>query len=259
MASTSIYTLLSGMKSQEGKMDDISNNLANVTTPGYKKDQRLFREYYTKFAGQDLQSEEDRFANESFLSPEDKGIASFVAPDSSYIDRKQGNIQFTGQKFDMALTQPGFFSIETPLGERYTRNGTFMKNEQDYLVTSTGDKVLGEKGAIRVLGENLRVSEIGEVFVDNVQVDKLKIVDFPAEAPLTKLGNSYYALAHSSKFKPHLRKDISVQQGSIERSNVDTVNEMVNMITANRSYEAAQRAMQSVDSLDQESITIARI
>ncbi len=254
----SIYSLLSAMKGQQRQLDAVSNNLANVNTTGYKGDKVLFREYYNEFTGQDLESDEERFAHDEFISPLSRGSTSFVMPDHVSPSMSQGMFKSTQNPFDLAIRSDGFFVIDTPYGSRYTRNGQFLKDSEGYLINNSGHKVLGKKGHIKVEGNVFSVGQDGAVLVDGKEVDSLRIVSFPEPTRLTKLGNSYW-VPSSTEQKPKELESAVVHQGTLEGSNVDSVQEMVKMITVNRSYEASQKVMRSIDELDDKSISIARI
>ena len=254
----SIYTLLSAMKGQQRQMDAVANNLANVNTTGYKGDNVLFREYYNEMAGQDLESEEEKFAHDEFISPLSRGGTSFVMPDHVSPSMSKGTFKATENPFDLAIRSDGFFVVETPYGTRYTRNGQFLRDPKGFLTTNSGDKVQGLKGDIQVKGDEFSVGEDGSILVDGQVVDTLKIMGFPEETRLTKLGNSYWAPS-SSEQKPGKPEFISIEQRVLESSNVDTVQEMVKMINVNRSYEASQKLMRSLDNLDEQVISIAKI
>lgn len=256
-----IYTLLSAMKGQQRQMDAVANNLANVNTTGFKSDQVMFREYYNQLVGQDLESEQELFVNEDFISPYSRGGTSFVIPDHTSPSMKKGIFKNTDNPLDMAIKSDGFFTVDTVHGARYTRNGQFLLDSKGFLITSSGDKVLGKKGPIQINVKSLKelsVGRDGSVLVNNRPVDTLQIVGFQEEARLTKLGNSYWAPSHKDQ-KPKPLEVVDVQQGVLEGSNVDAVQEMVNMINVNRTYEASQKVMQSIDELDSDSISIARI
>lgn len=254
----SIYTLLSAMKGQQRQMDTVSNNLANVNTTGYKADKVLFREYYNQVAGQDLESEEEKFAHGEFISPMSRGGTSFVMPDHVSPSMTKGPFKTTENPFDLAIRSEGFFVVETPHGTRYTRNGQFLRDPKGFLINNSGDKVQGLKGDIRINGEEFSVGEDGSIMVDNQAVDTLKIMGFPEESRLTKMGNSYW-VPGSREQKPSKPEFINIEQRVLESSNVDTVKEMVNMINVNRSYEASQKLLRSLDDLDEQVISIAKI
>lgn len=246
------------MKGQQRQMDAVSNNLANVNTPGYKGDQVLFREYYNEYLGQDLESEEELFAHNEFISPFSRGGTSFVMPDHVSPSMKNGTYKQTSNPLDIAIKSEGFFVVDTPYGERYTRNGQFLLDSNKFLITNSGDKVMGKKGPIQISGKNFSIGTDGSVFVNGKEVDTLNIVGFSEKTRLTKMGNSYWAPGSTSQ-KPTKIDSISVRQGYLEGSNVQTVDEMVKMITVNRSYEASQKMMRSLDELDEKSISIARV
>ncbi len=253
-----IYSLLSAMKGQQRQMDSVSNNLANVNTAGFKKDQVLFREYYNDFVGQDLESEEEKFAHGEFISPYSRGGTSFVMPDDVSPSMSKGTFKSTENPFDLAIKSEGFFTIETPFGQRYTRNGEFLRDGEGFLITTSGDKVLGKNGPIKITGKEFSVGKEGSIFIDGNEVDSLNIVGFQEPNRLTKMGNSYWVPSSTAQ-KPTVLDNAVIHQGVVEGSNVDSVQEMVKMITINRSYEASQKVMTSLDDLDDKSISIARI
>jgi len=253
-----IYSLMSGLKAQQRQMDAVSNNLANVGTPGYKKDTVLFKEVFSEYSQQDLESADESFAHEQFISPLGRGNVSFVAPDHVAPRMAQGKMTPTNSPFDVALQSDGFFVVQTDRGEVYSRNGRWMQDNTGYLITSNGDRVLGENGPIKVEGEQFAVGRDGTVMVDNQKVDKLQVVKFEQQDRMTKLGNSYWVPGSDAQV-PIPANDAVIQQGVYEGSNVETVQEMVEMITLNRSYEAAQKALKSHDELSGQVINIARV
>jgi flagellar basal-body rod protein FlgF len=172
---------------------------------------------------------------------------------------EQGSVYPTGNSFDLALRGKGFFSIETPEGERYTRSGDFTKDAEAYLVTKEGYKVLGEAGYIKVDGSNMTVNEKGEVYSDSELVDKLKLVDFDDYEVLRKEGNGLLRIEDGIEAEPVAIAGM-VQQSFLEGSNVNSVKEMVNMLTMMRSYEANQKMIKIHDELIGKSVNeIARI
>ena len=254
----SIFTLLSAMKGNQRQMDATANNLANANTPGYKRDQVLFREMYTEFAEQDLESEEESFAHENYISPMSRGGTSFVMPDHVSPQMNTGKIIPTNSPRDIAIQSDGFLVVQGSRGEAYTRDGRFMEDQEGYLITKAGDRVQGEKGPILIQNKEFAIGSDGSVIVEGNLVDKLKVVKFEQPTRLTKLGHGYWAQG-SDKQIPMPQKAPNIAQGVYESSNVEVVTEMVDMISVNRSFEAAQRAIRSNDSLDEQSITLARV
>ncbi|MGE5633131.1 MAG: flagellar hook-basal body protein [Caulobacteraceae bacterium] len=172
---------------------------------------------------------------------------------------EQGQVYSTGNSFDLALRGKGFFCVETPEGERYTRDGEFTKDSQGYLVTSEGYKVLGENGYIMVEGKEMTVNEKGEVYKDDEMVGKLKIVDFNDYNALRKEGGGLIGIAEGVDEQPQIAAG-DIQQGFLESSNVNSVKEMVEMLTMLRSYEASQKVIKIHDELLGKSVNeIARV
>ena len=254
----SIYALTSALKGQQRQMEAVSNNLANAQTPGYKKDTVLFKELFNEYSTQDLESDQEQFVHENYISPLSRGNVSFVAPDHVSPRMTTGKMTPSDNPFDLSLQGEGFFVVQSDKGLVYTRNGRFMKDKDNFLITNSGDKVLGQHGHIKINGANFAVGSEGNVLVDNKKVDTLQVVKFEQPDRLTKLGNSYW-LPGSDAQVPNSFDGAVVQQGVYEGSNVETVEEMVEMINLNRSYEAAQRALRSNDDLSGQVINIARV
>lgn len=254
----SIYSLLSAMKGQQRQMSAVSNNLANVNTTGYKADEVVFREYYSEFIGQDLESEEEMFASDGFISPFSRGGTSFVMPDHVSPSMKQGMFKHTNNPFDFSIQTEGFFVVETPQGARYTRNGQFLKDAEGFLITNAGHRVMGKEGPLKVEGQEFSVGRDGSVMIDGQEVGFFKIVNFEEPGRLTKLGNSYWVPGSDAQKPIDIDRPV-IHQGTLEGSNVEVVQEMVKMIGVNRSYEASQKAMKSLSELGEKSISIARV
>ena len=252
------YSLLSSLKGRQRQMDSVSNNLANVNTPGYKEDEVMFKEYFNSSIGQDLESEEENFVHHEFISPANRGGASFVMHDEVAQKMGQGKFEYTGNDLDLAIQTKGFFVVQTPHGERYTRNGQFIRDPQGFLANSNGHRLQGKEGPIQLNGKDFSVGTDGTVLVDNKKVAQMQIVDFQNPETLSRMGKSYWAPSTPDQ-KPIQLDDVIVKQGVIEGSNVDTVKEMVKMISVNRSFEASQKALRAIDELDDKAVSIARV
>lgn len=177
-------------------------------------------------------------------------ISYGVHVDEVFTNFAQGQLQNTGNPLDLALEGKGFMCIETPEGERYTRNGEFTRNSEGYLVTKEGNMVLGEKGTIQINGQNSSINEKGEVLVDGALVDKLKLVDFKDYELLRKEGDGLIKVADEIDVQENQIETKSIlRQGYIEGSNVNSVREMVDMITMLRSFEANQKLMKAHDEM----------
>lgn len=174
-------------------------------------------------------------------------------------DYEQGQLEQTDGNFDLALQGKGFFCIETPAGERYTRNGEFAKDAEGYLVTKDGYKVLGENGYIKIDGSTMIVNENGEVYSNDQQAGKLKLVDFSDYRMLRKEENGLVKLEEGIE-EGTVEAAATLKQGFVEGSNVNSVKEMVEMITMMRTYEANQKLITIHDELLEKAVNnIARV
>ncbi|HIJ57271.1 MAG TPA: flagellar hook-basal body protein [Deltaproteobacteria bacterium] len=211
-----ISTIVQSALSQEMKLDNIANHLANASTTGFKADILSFDEA--------LQAH-------------------------STVDFTQGDFRETGNVLDLALSGDGFFKIQTQQGMRYTRNGTFSLNKDNILVTGNGDQVMGESGPISIQGSNVQVNENGEVFVDNSQEGKLSIVTFSSKEKLIKEGESLFKYIGEATDEIGSETAL-IKQGSLEMPNTILVIEMTKMVETMRTYESYMKILQTFDDVD---------
>jgi len=248
------YIGASGMNAQQARLDAISNNLANVDTTGYKKDvavSKSFPELLLRRMNDD--GVYNTYFGSADAAPIIGKIGLGVETNEMYTILEQGSLKQTGSFQDMALNGEGFFTVLTPQGERYTRNGNFMAGKEGYLETKEGYPVLGENGPIFVQDISFIVNEDGIVYDDEQmqEIDRFKIVRFDNERYLKKQGSSLYN-SNDISGSAHIAEGYErpgLIQGYIETSNVNVVNEMVSMIEVNRSYEANQKSIQAEDSM----------
>jgi flagellar basal-body rod protein FlgF len=234
-----LYTSASGMMTQMTIQDVVSNNLANVDTTGYKKDTTVSRAFQSLLL--------NRIGDRS-----DRGMDVRVGPlgtgvilDGTYTDFSMGSFKPTENKFDLALGSEGFFVVQTPQGERYTRDGSFTLASNGDLVTKDGYQVVGNRGTINLAGAvNILVNEDGSVAVDGRVINQLRVVNAQPQA-LDKIGSNLFALRTGSEAEES--SNFRVLQGFLETSNVNVVSEMVKMISGLRLYEANQKAIRSQD------------
>ena len=149
---------------------------------------------------------------------------------------------------DIAITGDGFFKIQTPQGIRYTRAGNFQLNNASQLVTASGYPVIGDGGPITIDGQSVAVAEDGNIIVDGQQVNILTIVTTDDQNDFEKEGENLFRLKESAQEQPP--QDSRLQQGFLEKSNVNTVTEMTEMIDLYRAYEGQQKAIRALDDLD---------
>jgi flagellar basal-body rod protein FlgF len=213
-----IDRLAADMTARITRQDILAENLANVSTPGFKT-QRLFMS----------------ILNESVRS---SGRVPDVREYGVYTDFSQGPIDVTGRPLDFAIRGDGFFAIETATGEKYTRAGNFTLDEEGTLITNNGDAVMGTSGPITIEGQNFVVSAEGKVIVDESEVGAIKVVTFQRPAGLIRKGN-YFEAGGQAPVESEM-VETQVLQGALERANVNPIDEMVNMIAVYRGFEADQ-------------------
>lgn len=234
----SLYIATTGMMVQRKKMDVITNNITNVETTGYKKDQLLSRSF------KDMMIERINDPAVVSISKAVGPLNTGVHIDEISTDFAQGNMENTERLTDFAIVGQGFFAVSTPAGERYTRDGSFGLNSEGYLVTADGNFVMGENGKIHIDGTKLNVDAQGYIYVNGVSAGKLKIVNFTDPAGLRKEGNNLYYNYNTGVSQTG---QYNIKQGFLEGSNVDIAREMVDMIAVSRTYETNQRMVKMLD------------
>lgn len=232
-----LYTGASGMIAESMRTDVTSNNLANANTAGFKKDVAVMKDFASMLITR---------INDGAEAPVIGSLGIGAGVDEVATMHSMGAVRTTGNDFDLALEGKGFFAVETPRGIRYTRNGTFVKNSRNELVTQDGYRVLGENGPITIEGRKMVVDSGGNVVVDDQPIGTLQIVEFANEKQLAKEGSSLYIAAPG---QTGTRGASSVHQGTLEMSNVNVISEMVNLISNYRAYEINSKTVQSNDHL----------
>lgn len=250
-----LYTAAVGMMTQENRTGVIANNLANANTTGYKRDRALdaeFRPMLIRRINDDLPIKVTDFKGFSLdrrpPAVGTLGLGSYT--DEIAVDHAPGNFMTTGNPLDLAISGNGFFVIDTPEGPRYTRNGNFYRAVNGDLVNSDGRAVLSRQGRPINIPENaasIVVTAEGGVYADGVQVGMLGFVEFDGDPrALLKQGDSlFYPQAGA---EPQQATG-AIQQGVLERSNANVVNEMVDLITNYRIYEANSKAVTTQDTM----------
>jgi len=249
-----LYTGAIGMLAQWTNLDVVANNLANVDTSGYKRDETIFMPFHKILI--------HRLYDNYILTQQglrDKRppvglLGTGVGIDDIATLYSQGPIQKTDNQFDLAISGKGFFTIEGPNKKIfYTRNGTFTLDAEGYLVTKDGYKVLGLKGYIQLKQKNFQIQENGMVLISTTpdwkspqEIDLLKIVDFKNKRGLKKVGDTLFEATEYAG-EAEIISPPKILQGYLEKSNVNPVEEMVKMIEIQRSYEINQRVVSSFD------------
>jgi flagellar basal-body rod protein FlgF len=223
-------------------MDVIANNLANVSTPGFKREAAKFEEYVTQ-----MRPSEEQKGPQSVSFVKDAGVMRDVS---------QGNVEQTGAPYDVAIAGKGFFAVQTTTGMRYTRDGHFSLDANGNLVTSQGYQVQGDGGAITITPNDGDIHIAPDGTISSVvrgvgnQIGKLKVVDFADSSALTKQGANLYSTGQT----PTTPATVSLQQGALEASNVQPVIEISHMIEVMRAYEATATLSKSQEDLMRQAI-----
>lgn len=226
------YIVLSQQAGLRRQMDVIANNLANTNTTGFKAERLMFSEYLVSKAANPLTSGPG-------------AQISFVGQAGTYSDHREGSLQATGNQLDMAIAGPGYFTVETPGGPRYTRDGRFEVDGQGRLVNREGLAVLGRGGqplSIPQGATRVEVSNSGRLTSDKGDIGELGIVKFDNEYALRKVGGNLYET--DAQPQP-VDAATRVQQNMVEASNVQSIFEVSNMIELQRRYQASQKLLEA--------------
>lgn len=233
---SSLLVSLSQQLASYQSMDVIANNIANVSTPGYRREQPTFQEYVAKLPSDDGGTQ----------------AVSFVQDTGVVRDMSEGPVQATGGAYDLALRGKGFFVVQTPNGERYTRNGHFTLDPSGQIVDDSGNPLLGDGGAITINTDDgdIHVGADGVLSGKNGQLAKLRIAAFSNEASLSKQGQNLFSAAET----PTTASDVKITQGALEGSNVQPVIEISRMVEVMRAYQATATMTQSQEDLMRQAI-----
>jgi len=221
-------------------MEVIANNLANLSTPAFKRESVQFEEYVVPV--QATEAEQGDTVNVSFVY--DRGVAR---------DLSEGRFDPTGSTLDMAIAGSGFFVVQTPAGERYTRNGHFKLDDQGRVVTDDGFQVQSDAGAITLQAQDgeLRVGPDGSLSTDLQLLGKIRVVTFADERALKKSGASLYDAGGQTA---QTAQQPRVHQGMVEKSNVEPMIEISRMIEIMRAYQTSADLTKSGEDLLKQAI-----
>lgn len=249
-----LYTAHSGMINEQNRLDILSNNLANANTTAYKREGTTNRAFRDELAIK-IKDTSD-YGRPKVLGTINLGVKI----GETYTDYSQGSFKITDKKTDVALDGNGFFVIAFTdkngvTSTKLTRDGAFTLTREGYLVTKDGDFVLNQNGAQNMaaneanyvrLNPNLDFTVLsdGTVMQNDQVVSRIGVVDVANYDYIAKYGENMYDLVNGGQL---IASDARVTQGSLEVSNVNIVNEMVDMITITRAYEANQKIIQTID------------
>ncbi|BBO66779.1 flagellar basal-body rod protein FlgF [Desulfosarcina alkanivorans] len=237
-----MYLAAAGALVQQLRLEVLSNNLANINTVGYKSERSLFQ----------IPEEPDPQVFETPIEAV-QSLSPYAPPFTTEIDFSQGGIRQTGNALDLAINGDGFFSIQTPDGVQYTRQGSFTLDGEGVLVTSDGYPVLGEGGEITLEEGTVEIDTEGAVYVNGDEVGRLQITDFLDRGGLKKAGNGRF-IASETAVPAERPERTTVSQGVLEGANVNPVRAMTEMIETSRAFEAYQKVIQTADEATAKSI-----
>lgn len=218
-----IYTALSGMRSRSEQLDRLASDIANSATSGYKSERAGSVAVNRPVFEQMLNSAVDS------------------APTAGQTDFTPGAITPTGRDLDLAIEGNGFFVLNTPRGERYTRNGHFDRSVNGTLVTSDGMDVLGENGPIQLGKGDVTIRPDGTVMAGKTPAGKLRIVSFQRTEGLSREDGARFRASAASAPSPV--EGPTVRNGALEQSNASVVERVVELTQVMRSFEALQRGI----------------
>jgi flagellar basal-body rod protein FlgG len=266
-----IWVPLSGQVAQQRKVETIANNVANANTVGFKKDQLVFKEHLKALTSgiEDIHLPRKEFSPSDFYHT-DGSENAMVSVDGSFTIFEQGNLTPTNNPLDLALKGDGFIEVLSPNGVRYTRKGNLSLSRDGELVTDQGYKVLSalninddvirepassnnfpkpEERILKIPGNSkITFTNDGEILTRDGIIGKISVIEFQDKHALKKEGNSIFI---SPDEKNVLRNNIktSVNQGFLEGSNVNAIEEMSELIKAHRHFESIQKAINAYDQI----------
>lgn len=241
-----LYIAHTGLLNEQNRMDILTNNLANASTVGYKK------EGSTSQSFDDILTVKIKDASVGEMNVQRTGINNpGVKIGENYVDYTQGSFRITDNTYDLALGGSGFFAVEFTAknGETqtlYTRAGQFALNKEGYLVTQDGDYVLDEDNKHIQLDtlHDAAITQDGTITQEGQVIAKIQVTDFENYDYLQRYGEVFFKPLEGAKV---INADATVNSGYLEMANVQTVSEMVNLISITRAYESNQKIMQTYD------------
>ncbi len=243
-----MYSAMFGAMSNEFRVNQIANNLANANTTGYKVDRLAFHDTFLRFAHDYSVNAKTHLRGED-IWPEPHILAKPRLSDQK-VDFSQGSVSPTGNPFDLAISGEGFFQVRTPDGDFLTRNGRFQISPEGTLVTEQGFPVLGEGGEIQVpRGEKAVIDETGVIRQGAEAVGQIGLFTAEDITRLEKIGSNLFGhVDPDAGLIP--APEARINQGYLERANVDVVTEMVAMIESQRAHQVYMKAIQGTNEID---------
>ncbi len=239
-----LYTAASGMMTEKIKQETMANNMSNLSTSGYKRDQSVVSSFPHM-----LLSSQERSAGFMRL-PALGSINLGALVEENITQHSQGQLKQTDSPLDFGLEGEGFFAVMTPDGVRYTRSGHFLRDSQGNLVTDQGHRVLGEgEEPLVIPGEDIQVDGEGNITSRDQQVGRMLLAEFENPETLRKEGSNLFNVTEGTQLVNQEGLNTTLHQGFLEGANVDLAQEISQAMIALRAYEMNQRVIQTQDEL----------
>jgi flagellar basal-body rod protein FlgF len=220
--SSGYYAACTGLMARTQSLETIANNLANVSTAGFRGSHNVFSSVLAT-------------TGDSSLSVLNQDANDYGVLSSTQLDTSQGALVPTGNALDFAMEGPGYFAVQTAAGTVYTRGGNFRVSPQRQLTTAAGDPVLGDNGPITIVGMPVSISSDGTISSNGAISGRIKLVEFSPSVEVHSAGGTYYSAPAGAAVAA---TSSSVRQGMLESSNVNPITSVVELITAQREVEA---------------------
>lgn len=258
-----LYTAYLGMRARLRTLEVIANNVANASTTGYKADALHYQSVEAAALEQARRAAKAETAqfDETPFGQSDAALSSLRAlgvTTGGLFDFSNGAARQTGRTLDVALEGDGFLVVQTPRGERYTRDGSLTLDANGQLVNARGDLIVGEAGPITIRPGEVSISDDGRISVGGQEQGRLKVVRFDKpNAALSKETDSLFLANNGAQ--PQAAPQTRIQQGMLEASNVNPVGEMALMLQNNREFESLQRSITQLMSMHKIATEIGKI
>jgi flagellar basal-body rod protein FlgF/flagellar basal-body rod protein FlgG len=221
------YAACTGLLTKIDALELTANNMANISTTGYKGQMEFYRSLEASMGNRPL-------------SPLNQAVNDYGVLGGAAVDLKTGEFEKTGNSLDLALEGSGFFVIQTPAGIRYTRNGSFHVDAAGRLLTATGDEVMGQQGPVQLPSGTIAFSSDGTISRDGAVVARLRLVTFKPGTALEAEGNSYYQAPKDSD-EPAV--DPRLLQGTLESSNMNPIDGVISLMMLQRHAQLLEQTL----------------
>jgi flagellar basal-body rod protein FlgF len=231
--SSGYYAACTGLMARTEALETIANNLANVSTVGFRASHNVFSSLLAT-------------TGESPLSVLNQDANDYGVLSGTQLDTSQGALERTGNGLDLAMEGPGYFVVQTAAGPVYTRGGNFRVSPQSQLTTSAGDPVLGDNNRpITVIGALTSISPDGTISINGAIAGRMKMVEFAPTVQIQSAGGTYY---HAPPGTAVPATKSQVRQGMLESSNVNPITAVVEVVTAQREVETMRHVLTMINS-----------